>query len=68
MAAEDKSLRRNASGYFDPTACEAIKNVDDETVRFQKLLTAIFTMCELAGFHVEERIVIKDNRTGKVWR
>lgn len=68
MAAEDKSLRRNASGYYDPTAYEAIKNVDDETVRFQKLLNTIFYICDLAGFHVEERIVIRDNRTGKVWR
>ncbi len=64
----DREIRRNASGYYDPTAYEAIKNVDAETERLQKLLTAIFAICELAGFHVEERIVLKDLKTGKIWR
>lgn len=62
-------LRRNAEGYFDPTFYDAIKNAekrDDE--RFYKLLDTIFALCELADFHVEERIVIKDKRTGKIWR
>lgn len=62
-------LRRNAEGYFDPTSYDAIKNAekrDDE--RFYKLLDMIFALCELADFHVEERIVIKDKRTGKIWR
>lgn len=48
MAKDD--LRRNAEGYLDPTAYEAMRN------------------CELSDFHIEERIVIKDKRTGKVWR
>ena len=68
MPNNDRELKRNASGYIDPTAYEAIKNVEAENERFQKLLTAIFAICELAGFHIEERIVIRDKRTGKVWR
>lgn len=68
MANDDRELRRNASGYFDPTAYEALKSVESDTERFQKLLNTIFYICEIAGFHVEERIVIKDKRTGKVWR
>lgn len=68
MGNNDREFRRNASGYVDPTAHEAIKNIDAETERFQKLLNTIFTICELAGFHIEERIVIKDKRTGKIWR
>ena len=60
--------RTNHEGYSDPTAYEAIKNtgVDDE--RFHKLLNTIFTICELSGFHLEERIILKDTQTGKVWR
>lgn len=27
-----------------------------------------FDMCELAGFHLEERIVLRDEQTGKIWR
>lgn len=61
-------FKKNASGYTDPTAYAAIKNIDAENERFQKLLTAIFTICDLAGFHLEERIVVRDKRTGKIWR
>lgn len=63
-----QEFKKNASGYVDPTAYEAVKNIDTDTARFQKLLTAIFAICELAGFHIEERIVIRDLKTGKVYR
>ena len=66
--ANNQDFKRNASGYVDPTAYEAIKNIDAETERFQKLLNTIFAICELAGFHIEERIVLKDKRTGRIWR
>lgn len=64
----DRELRRNGSGYVDPTACEAMKNVLDEKARLQKVLTAIFAVCELAGFRVQGRIVFEDVKTGKVYR
>lgn len=65
--------RRNASGYFDPTAYKAIKHVDaemenEETERFHKVLNTIFNICELSDFHIEGRIVLKDKRSGKIWR
>ena len=61
-------LLKNGSGYKDPTAYKAIKEVDHESARFYKLLETIFSICELAGFHVEGRIVLKDKKTGKIWR
>lgn len=61
-------LRKNAAGYSDSTAYQAIHNMDMEEERFHKLLDTIFALCELSDFHIEERIVIKDKRTGKVWR
>ena len=65
--------RRNASGYFDPTAYKAIKHVDaemenEETERFHKVLNTIFNICELSNFHIEGRIILKDKRSGKIWR
>lgn len=60
--------RRNAEGYSDPTAYEALKNMEQEEERFHKLLDTIFALCELSDFHIEERIVIKDKRTGRIWR
>ena len=69
---------RNAEGYSDPTAYYGIKNAEksyseckvsyEDEERFHKLLNAIFSLCELAGFHIEGRIVIKDCKTGKIWR
>ena len=36
--------------------------------RFHQLLNTLFSLCELADFHIEGRVVLKDKRTGKVWR
>lgn len=61
----------NASGCKDLTAYEALRNVETEKrseARFKKLLATIINVCELAGFHLEEHIVLRDKRTGKVWR
>ena len=62
------NLRKNAEGYSDPTAYKAIKAVEDESVKFQKLLDTIFTICELSGFHIEGRITIKSKNAGRIWR
>lgn len=65
-------LKKNGSGYSDPTAYKAIKNAekvrDEDAERFRDLLDTIFTICDLSDFHIEGRIVVKDKRTGKVWR
>jgi hypothetical protein len=64
----DRDLRKNAEGYSDPTAYEAIKNIDKEDERFRKFLYTIFNICELSGFRIESRIVFIDEVTGKVYR
>ena len=61
-------LKRNASGYIDPTAYEAITNIESENERFKKLLNSIFNICDLADFEIIGRIVLVDKRSGKVWR
>lgn len=69
MSKED---RKNAEGYNDPTAYEAIKNTeqnqDKDDARFHQLLNLLFQLCEIADFHIEGRIVLKDKKTGKIWR
>ena len=53
------------------TAYKAIEKADREIeaeARYKKLLSTIFYICDLAGFHIEGRITIKDKKTGKVWR
>ena len=67
---ENKDLRKNNEWYCDPTAYKAIKKADEDlaTERFHKLLDAINNVCELSDFNVEGRIILKDKRTGRVWR
>lgn len=64
----ENDIRKNGSGYSDPTAYQAIMNSERDDERFHRLLETIFSICELSGFHVEERIVIRDKKTGKIWR
>lgn len=69
---EDRELRKNAEGYSDPTAYEGIKRVDAEKdaehERFRKVLGCILRICEIAGYSLEEHIVLRDKTTGKIWR
>ena len=62
-----KNEKFNASGCKDLTAYEAIENIESEK-RFKKCLAKIFRVCDINGFHLEEHIVLKDKKTGKVWR
>lgn len=61
----------NAENYPDPTCYKIIKKEDaqqhSEWERHHKVIGCILRICELAGFSVENRIVLKDRRTGKVW-
>ncbi len=64
--------RKNSEGYDDPTAYMAIKNIEREEYkayeRVRSLLKTIFYICDLAGFSVENRIVLMDKKSKKVWK
>ena len=66
----DKDLRKNGSGYYDPTAYKALKKIEteQELERLRMLIDTIHNICELSDFFVMERIVVRDKRTGKIWR
>jgi len=68
LALKVKNLKKNTEGYFDPTAYEAIRNVDKESIKFHRLLETIFYICDIAGFKIEERIVVRNKKTGRIWR
>lgn len=61
-------LKRNGSGYIDPTAEQALKKVSKEEMRVSKVIKTMQSIAHLAGFNVEERIVLRDNETNQIWR
>lgn len=66
--------RKNASGCWDLTAYDAIKNIDNKdkkSVRdyiFDRLLKSIFKLCDKSGFKICNRIVLQDKKTGKIYK
>lgn len=58
----------NASGLPDPTAYEAIKEVSAEELRFQTLIKTLKNVIRLSDFELENRIELRDRRTGRTYR
>lgn len=69
---KENDIRKNGDGYPDPTAYHAMKRVikkeDEDIKRFHDLLDQIYFDCKEAGFKLEEHVVAKDKKTGKIWR
>lgn len=67
----------NSEGYRDPTAAIAIRNTqhhqtagdwDRERERISDLIHAIRAVAAVGGFEIVGRVVVKDKKTGKVYR
>ena len=41
---------------------------DPEYIRVCRLMRAIFTLCDLSGYHVEERITLKSKKSGRIFK
>ena len=68
--AKDNPIK-NEEGYMDLTPHDAIENIDREAkekARVAKLIHTVQYICSIAGFYVDERIVLRDKVTGRVWR
>lgn len=63
----DWEKRRNAEGYPDPTACEAIANIESKE-RAKELIREILRLCATHDFEVVDRIKIYDRRTGRIYK
>lgn len=71
VSIKDKKLSKfNKSGCLDLTAYEAIIHVDAERERerLHAMIDILHAVCELNDFHIEEHVVLKDRRTGKIYR
>lgn len=65
---EVDELKRNGFGYLDPTAEKALKNVAAEEKHVSNIIKAMKAIAADAGFEVSERIVLRDQKTGAIWR
>lgn len=63
---------RNAEGYKDPTAGEALSNIALEEQKriaiISPLINIIKQTAELVGFEIVGRIVLMDKETGKKYK
>lgn len=71
----DRIPFRNAEGYPDPTAHQALNAVQDELerkwhaeARITLIIKAVRSIVELGGFELGERLVLVDKSTGDVYR
>ena len=69
---QEKLSPFNASHCLDLTAYNALKKIEAEEATRQKklkdIIHIIYKLCDICDFSVEERIVLRDKQTGKVWR
>ena len=58
---------QNKEGYADPTAYQAIKNIENEK-RIKELITVLRWIANISGFEIVERIHLRDKRNGKIYK
>lgn len=58
----------NASGCPDPTAYQAIKNVEAVDRQAGKFIKVIFLIADLTGFEIIGRIQIKHRKSGRMYK
>lgn len=44
------------------------RQADSDVERFNRVIHILKSVCDMAGYSVENRIVLKDNKTGRVWK
>ena len=64
----DKDPRKNASGCSDPTAYQAMMNINHEEEAFKKLFRTLRYICNVAGFEFDGRIRIRNKESGRVYK
>lgn len=65
---DNEDLKRNGSGYIDPSAYAALKNISNEERRVSRLIKSIRMIAHLCGYDITNRIELKNLSTGRRWR
>ena len=63
------NIAYNGSGYYDPTAFQAYRNIrEDKGCKAKKVIKTIQNVCHLAGFEIVGRVTLRDVDTGEVFK
>lgn len=57
----------NKSGCKDPTAYEAIKNIEEEEQKVSDFIRAVKTLARLCGLEIVGWITVKIKKTGRTY-
>ena len=62
--------KKNQEGYDDPTTFAAMQKVDNdpEQKELNCLIKMITKIASYAGYSIENRLILKNKKTGKIWR
>ena len=63
-----KSFRTNGEGYNDSTAYAALRKVQQEEQRIREVVNALHRVANIAGFKIDNRMILTDIKTGKTYR
>ena len=63
--------RRNAEGYIDPTAHDALEPIqreqDESDQRLSRLIRSLKALIDLADYDLLDMIALRDRRHGRVY-
>ena len=62
------NLHRNSEGYYDPTPYPALREETEQENRMSRLVHAVRCIIDLAGFELVGRIVLRDKKSGRMFR
>lgn len=65
---KNKSFRTNGEGYDDSTAYAALRKVQEEEQRIREVVNALHKVANVAGFRIDNRMILTDIKTGKTYR
>ena len=63
------NIAYNGSGYYDPTAFQAYRNIrEDKGYMAKKVIKTIQNVSHLAGFEIVGKVTLRDVETGEVFK
>jgi len=72
MGSDNRGPFYNSAGYADPTAFHALQTISKEDseleAKVKQLIKAIKIIAELSDMQIVNRIELRDNKTGRVFR